>query len=366
MKHLLLIVTALLSVVFARAASKELYLIIGSYAPAAEEGIQVFTFNQNTGAYQYSGGLKGIENPSYLTINKAGTRIYAVAENDSLHSTANALSFDKTSGRLKFLNKQLTYGAAPCYITLSPDESYAVTANYTGGSITLLPINQQGMVTKGHTIPFKGKGMVKGRQDQPHLHCIAFTPDKRLLLANDLGTDKIHVFPLDRKGLPFKKTAYDITLKPGSGPRHLCFAPNGKIAYLITELSGEVISLTYKNGRLTPQQYIKADSLNAMGSADIHISPDGRFVYASNRLKGDGIAIFKVDTTGKLIRQGYQPTGIHPRNFVLTPNGRYLLVACRDSNEIQIYERNCKTGLLSNTGRKISMSKPVCLKFTER
>lgn len=356
----------MLSVLFTRAASNELYLIVGSYAPASEEGIKVFLFNQNKGTYHYHSGSKGIENPSYLAINKAGTRVYAVAENDSLNSTANALSFDKTNGRLQFLNKKLTFGAAPCYITLSPDESYAVTANYTGGSITLFPVNQRGLLAKGHVILFKGKGVVEGRQDQPHLHCIAFTPDKRLLLANDLGTDKIHVFPLDKSGRPLEKSTYDIALKPGSGPRHICFAPNGKTAYIITELSGEVISMTYKNRKLTPQQYIKADSLNAMGSADIHISPDGRFVYASNRLKGDGIAIFKVDSTGKLIKTGYQPTGLHPRNFVLTPNGRYLLVACRDTNEIQIYERNQETGLLSDTGRKISMPKPVCLKFTER
>lgn len=366
MKHFLLIITTLLSVLFTKAASNEVYLLVGSYAPASEEGIRVFTFDQNKGTYRYIDGLTGIENPSYLTINKAGTRVYAVAENELPGSTANALSFDKTNGRLKFLNRQSTAGAAPCHIALSPHEDYAVTANYASGNITLFPINREGLLEKGHTIEFKGTGPVKGRQDQPHLHCITFTPDRKLLLANDLGTDKIHVFPLDKNGRPQEKAACDISLKAGSGPRHLCFAPNGKTAYLITELSGEVVTFNYKNSRLTPRQYIKADSLNAMGSADIHTSPDGRFVYASNRLKGDGIAIFRVNANGELSKKGYQPTGIHPRNFNLTPNGRYLLVACRDSNEIQIYERNQETGLLHDTGRKISMPKPVCLKFTNR
>lgn len=347
------------------AKSDKMYLIAGSYAPASAEGIRVFTFDQSDARCRYISGLKGIENPSYLTVSQNGKHVYAVAENDSLISTANALGFDKQSGRLTFQNARATQGAAPCNITLSPREQYVVTANYNGGSITLFPLNKEGELEPGRLVRFSGRGIVAGRQEQPHLHCAAFTPDDRLLLANDLGTDKIHIFSLDKQGMPVLSRAYDLSLKPGSGPRHLCFAPNGRFAYVITELSGEVVTLSYKEGTLTPVQYIKADSLDAQGSADIHISPDGRFVYASNRLKGDGIAIFKVNPTdGKLTKVGYQPTGLHPRNFVLTPNGKYLLVACRDTDEIRIYRRDFKTGLLRDTGRSIRMSKPVCLKFT--
>jgi 6-phosphogluconolactonase (cycloisomerase 2 family) len=193
---------------------------------------------------------------------------------------------------------------------------------------------------------------------------VEFTPDGKYLLANDLGTDKIHVFPLTSEGNLDKESTFDIGLEPGSGPRHICFSKDGRFAYLINEISGKVTALAYDGKGLTPIQYIKSDTVNAQGSADIHLSPDGKFLYASNRLKADGIAIFSVDNqTGLLTKVGYQLTGIHPRNFIITPDGRFLLVACRDSNLVQIFARDEKTGLLVDTGKKIETSKPVCLKF---
>lgn len=373
MKRLLLTFLTVAVSLMSYAKSEQLFLIAGSYAAASSEGIKVFMFNQENGHFKYISGIKGVENPSYLTVNRNGTRVYAVGENDKSTSTANAFRFNKANGTLTFLNQQPTQGAAPCNITLSPQQDYALTANYTGGSITLFPLTSEGTLQKGQVISFSGKGPFAGRQDQSHLHCVMFTPDNKLLLANDLGTDKIHVFPLNTKHKTGSTTplltttaAYDLSLKPGSGPRHICFAPNGHFAYLITELSGEVVTISYRDGRLSPVQYIKADSLNAHGSADIHISPDGKFVYASNRLKGDGLAVFKVSPVdGKLTRVGYQTTGVHPRNFIISPNGRFVLVACRDTNNVIIYERDSVTGLLKDTGQTIQMTKPVCLKFVK-
>ena len=153
-------------------------------------------------------------------------------------------------------------------------------------------------------------------------------------------------------------------MKAGSGPRHLTFAPNGNYAYLINELSGTVIAFEYKDGNLKEIQTIAADTVGAKGSGDIHISPDGKFLYASNRLKADGIAIFRIDSeNGKLTKTGYQLTGVHPRNFIITPNGKYLLVACRDSNAIQVYERDADTGLLTDIQKDIKVDKPVYIKF---
>ena len=163
-----------------------------------------------------------------------------------------------------------------------------------------------------------------------------------------------------------RQRASDILLAPGSGPRHAVFSADGRFAYLITELSGEVMAFTYDGDSLRLMQTIQADTLDARGSADIQLSQDGRFLYASNRLKGDGLAIFRINTKdGTLSKAGYQPTGIHPRNFVLTPNGQYLLVACRDTDEIQIFARDASTGLLTDTGRRIKTTKPVCLKFID-
>ena len=344
---------------------ENLYLIVGSYATPQEEGIKVYAWNNEKGEATYVSGLMGISNPSYQVVTADGERIYSVGEDDGLTSTAHALSFDMANGKLTLMNTQLTQGGAPCYINITPDGKSVITANYMGANISLIPLDSSGRLTENvKTIVFTGEGEIKNRQDQPHLHCVEFTPDGKHLLANDLGTDKIHVFPLNSDGKLDEKAGFDINLEPASGPRHICFSKDGRFAYLINEISGKVTTLSYDGKCLTPIQYIEADTVDAQGSADIHLSPDGKFLYASNRLKADGIAIFSVNQeTGLLAKVGYQLTGIHPRNFVITPDGRYLLVACRDSNWVQIFERDEKTGLLIDTRKRIETSKPVCLKF---
>ena len=344
---------------------ENLYLIVGSYATPQEEGIKVYAWNNEKGEATYVSGLAGISNPSYQVVTADGERIYSVGEDDGLTSTAHALSFDKANGKLTLMNTQLTQGGAPCYINITPDGKSVITANYMGANISLIRLDSSGRLTENvKTIAFTGEGEIKNRQDQPHLHCVEFTPDGKHLLANDLGTDKIHVFSLNSDGKLDEKSGFDINLEPASGPRHICFSKDGRFAYLINEISGKVTTLSYDGKCLTPIQYIEADTVNAQGSADIHLSPDGKFLYASNRLKADGIAIFSVNQeTGLLAKVGYQLTGIHPRNFVITPDGRYLLVACRDSNWVQIFERDEKTGLLIDTRKRIETSKPVCLKF---
>ena len=353
-------------------ASDPLYMLVGSYGPADQEGIKVYKFNQAIGEGQYVSGVKGISNPSYQTVSKDGKRVYSVGEDDGGTASAHTLTFDAATGTLTLINSQPTQGAAPCHIALSPEEDYVVTANYNGSNISLFPLDGKGRLKPGQTIGFEGSGPDKERQAIPHLHFVYFTPDNHYLLANDLGTDRIHRFPLNtrQKGsntpLVDRQRASDIRLTPGSGPRHAVFSADGRFAYLITELSGEVMAFTYDGDSLSLMQTIQADTLDARGSADIHLSPDGRFLYASNRLKGDGLAIFRVNPEdGTLSKAGYQPTGIHPRNFVLTPNGQYLLVACRDTDEIQIFARDASTGLLTDTGRRIKTTKPVCLKFID-
>lgn len=352
--------------------SSAMYLFVGSYATPEEEGIKVYQFSENTGDVSFISGLKGISNPSYLTPALNGERVYAVGENEGNSSTANAIAFSREDGKLTLLNSQPTGGAAPCYITISPGAKFVITANYGGGSITVLPLDKDGKLQSStRLISFIGNGPDEERQSQPHLHCVEFTPDYKYLLANDLGTDKIHVLPVSdavSDGVAYslfnESKITEAKVEPGSGPRHICFHPNQKFAYLINELSGKVTAFSYNDGRLNAMQYIEADTLGAKGSGDIHISPDGKFLYASNRLQADGIAIFAVDEAkGTLTKVGYQLTGIHPRNFVIAPNGRYLLVACRDSNCIQIFEIDKTTGLLTDTGKKIETNKPVCLKL---
>ena len=344
---------------------ENMYLMVGSYATPEEEGIKVYRWNPEDAEAMYVSGLKGISNPSYQVVSADGNRVYSVGEDEGETSTVHSLTFDKSKGALTLMNTQLTQGGAPCYVNLSPDEKWVLTANYMGGSVSMFGLDNEGKIRANLKVfNFEGQGADKVRQSQPHLHCVEFTPDGKFLLTNDLGTDKIHVFPLASDGRLDKEDAFDVELEAGSGPRHISFSKDGRFAYLINELSGKVTTLIYKGDSLQPIQYVEADTVGARGSADIHLSSDGKFLYASNRLKADGIAIFSViQETGMLTKVGYQLTGIHPRNFIITPDGRFLLVACRDSNLVQIFSRDKETGLLVDTGKTIETSKPVCLKF---
>lgn len=203
-----------------------------------------------------------------------------------------------------------------------------------------------------------------------HIHCMIPTPDGKYVLATDLGNDRIYRFRYNQEApqgvevFTDQQVVYQVS--DGQGPRHLTFSKDGRFAYLINELGGECVVLSYHKGKIKEVQRLMADEGQGGGSADIHISPDGHFLYTSHRLKKDGISIFAIDPKrGTLKKVGYQLTGIHPRNFAITPNGKYLLVACRDDNKIQVFQRNATTGTLTDTSQHISVDKPTCIIFTE-
>lgn len=347
----------------------ELTMLVGTYTSGNSKGIYTYRFNEETGKATPLDSAE-VANPSYLTLSEDNKFVYSVNEASKDQAAVSAFAFDKDKGTLQLLNTQKTMGADPCYLTTNGKN--VITANYSGGSITVFPIAQDGLLLPAaDVIEFKGNGPVKDRQEQAHLHCVRITPDGKYLLADDLGTDRIYKFNINPKANAENKEAFlskgtpaAFKVAPGSGPRHLVFSDDGKFAYLINEISGTVIAFQYENGMLKEIQTIAADTVGAQGSGDIHISPDGKFLYASNRLKADGIAIFKRDPdNGTLTKSGYQSTGIHPRNFIITPNGKFLLVACRDENAIQTYKRDTVTGMLTDMKKDIIVDKPVCLKF---
>ncbi|WP_071147005.1 lactonase family protein [Bacteroides ihuae] len=351
------------------ATNGELTMLVGTYTSGSSKGIYTFRFNMQTGVATPLSEVK-VSNPSYLIPSEDGKFVYAVSEQGDETAALSAFALNKEKGTLNLLNTQKTMGADPCYVTTNGQ--YVVTANYSGGSISAFPIKEDGSLLQASSvITFEGSGLDPERQKTPHLHCVRFTPDGKYLFADDLGSDKIHKFNVNQEANAVNKkqllsmgAPLSFKLKPGSGPRHLTFAPNAKFAYLINELSGKVTAFEYADGKLKEIQSIAADTVGARGSADIHISPDGEYLYASNRLKADGIAIFRISKTdGTLVKVGYQSTGIHPRNFNITPNGKYLLVACRDSNVIQVFERNSETGLLTDIQKDIKLDKPVCIQF---
>ncbi|WP_455584225.1 lactonase family protein [Bacteroides sp.] len=343
-------------------AENELTMLVGTYTSGSSKGIYTFRFNQETGKATPLSETE-VSNPSYLTLSADNRFVYAVSEQNDTTATIHAFAFDKENGILKLLNSQKTMGEDPCYV--STDGKKVLTANYSGGSMSVFPIRYDGSLESADTL-FQGSasGPDQDRQATPHIHCAVFSPDSNYIFATDFSADRILRYAIHSKEELPRPLSEAVSIQPGSGPRHLIFSKDGKYAYLINELSGKVIAFSYTNGNLNEIQTITADTVQAKGSADIHLSPDGKYLYASNRLKEDGIAIFAVNQeSGTLAKVGYQPTGTHPRNFNITPNGKYLLVACRDSNAIQVFERDIASGLLKNTGQDIKIDKPVCIQF---
>ena len=344
-----------------------MFLLAGSYSDGTTSGISVYDFNIQTGDYTYVSDIKQIVNPSYLVVSENEQMVYSV--NETKAGAVSAFRFDKNTGTLSLVNSQPAKGDDPCYINMNKDESFIVTANYSSGNISVFPLDTDGSIKP------LSMSIDLNVPDSPasRMHTVVFSPDETRLLATDLGKDHIYSFEVkpDVTEDFLVPVPENVTiLKPGSGPRHLAFHPNGKYLYCINELSGKVTVFEYKDEKLEVIQYIISDTTQTSrrkGSADIHLTSDGRFLYSSNRIIADGIAIFSVDPeNGKLTNIGYQLTGVHPRNFIITPNDKFLLCANRDKNNIQIFEIDSTTGLLHDTGKEINLNKPVCLKWIKK
>ena len=347
------------------------YLLVGTYtkAPGKSEGIYVYKFNPNKAEVTPVGSIKA-ENPSYLAISKDQKFVYAVNENGADKGAVSAFSFDKQKGELHFINSVPSGGDNPAYLSVDSTGKWVVAANYSGGNISVFKTGDGGALQPAaQTLAHDGYGVNVSRQEQPHPHSAMFSPDGKFVYVPDLGNDRLYSYSFDANNTTSPLTATDPAygeLPDGSGPRHMEFTKNGKFAYLLNELSGTVTVYAYDNGKLTEIQTIVSSNVgdkNEIGSADIHLTPDGKFLYTSNRGKANDITIFKPGTDGKLVLVGHQPVGMHPRNFMIDPTGRFLLVACRDSNVVQAYVINKNYGLLTDAGFKIDIDMPVCLKM---
>jgi len=344
-----------------------LFLLVGSYSDGTTSGISVYDFNTQTGDYTFTSDVKGIVNPSYLVISDDEKMVYSV--NETKDGAVSSFRFDKVKGDLSFVNSQSADGADPCYINTNKQSSFIATANYSSGNISVFPLNSDGSIKP------LSMNVNMNSPDTPasHIHTVVFSPDETMLFATDLGKDNIYSFdvkPSATEEFLIKNSDNDTQLEAGSGPRHLAFHPNGKYLYCINELSGKVAVFKYDDGKTEAIQYIASDTTQSSGkkgSADIHLTSNGKFLYSSNRLRADGIAIFSVNQeNGQLTSIGYQSTGVHPRNFIITPNDKYLLCANRNTNNIQIFEIDSNTGLLRDTGKEISLKQPVCLKWVRQ
>jgi 6-phosphogluconolactonase len=353
-------------------AQQQSYLLTGTYTSGKSEGIYVFQFNSIDGLAKEVSHVK-ISNPSFVAVSPDERFVYSVVEdaaNNGKGGEITAFSFDKKTGTLTFLNRQPTGGDHPCYVSVDKTGKWVAAGNYTSGSLAILPVEANGGLGVATTIiKHEGSGLNKTRQASPHVHCTFFSPDNKFLFVPDLGIDKVMIYAFDENTgkLTAAKQPFAQS-QPGTGPRHICFNHSNTFAYLIEELSGTIVTYKYKNGKLTRKQRMStmpAGDTSFAGSADIHVSPDGKFLYASNRAEANSIAIFSINQkNGNLALIGHQSTlGKTPRNFNFDPSGNFLLVANQNSDKIVVFKIDKETGLLTDTHNNIEVGKPVCLKW---
>ena len=339
-----------------------LTMFVGTYS----DGFYAYDFDQRSGAFVGEGPVAKAEmpNPSYLAVY--GNKVYAVSE---MHdATASVWAWNWWGGGFELLNARSTgitpneskespfLGEDPCYV--STNGTVLAVANYSGGTLATYRLKDNGSIAPLDSLVVSGIGGPDlSRQEAPHVHCAVFSPDGKYLFFSEFSADEIGRLSLI--GGNVRNYCRAATLHPDYGPRHLLFDASGTHMYVIGELSGDITVYDYADGTLTEKQVIKADRMDARGAADIHLSPDGKFLYASLRLRGDGIVVFEVGPGGLLNYVGYTATGPHPRNFNITPNGRFILVCCRDNDAVEVYARDASTGLLTDTGRRLTVTRPV-------
>lgn len=340
---------------------KNSVLFIGSYAPKDQNGIHVAT---TAGKTLHS--LPGVANPSFLKLAHGHKTLYAVSETENGTVQAFAVAPD---GALSPAGIPQPTGNGPCHLSVAPGNHHLIAANYGGGSLAVFPLAADGSVRPAvQRLHFSGKGPNAARQEAPHAHSTIFSPDGRQVFAADLGTDRIYIYdydprhdkrPLSPARQPFATAA------AGGGPRHMAFSANGKRLFVMLELTGQVQIFDYDGGTLTPRETLPATAPDYKGSnpsgADIHLSPDGMFLYASLRGDAHQIAIFRVTDSGLQHLSNFQLPGQEPRNFCLSADGTQLFCGLQKSNQIVVLQRNPDNGTLTDTGHRIEVSKPVCL-----
>jgi 6-phosphogluconolactonase len=336
-------------------------------------GIYVYELNTNTGKLTYVSSSPRTVNPSFLVADKENQLLYSVNETGSKDKPGGSVSaFKLTAGgrQMDFINTVSSGGNYPCFISLDKTGKWVMCANYGSGTVAVLPAGDSGKLGEPAMVhQHKGKGP-SPRQDAAHAHFILQNPSNNLVYSCDLGTDTIYIYKLDATTGKLIPAGHNYGTKPGAGPRQMAFHPSMNMAYEVNELNGtiEAMKVDSATGALSRVQIISTlDPGTKMDAscADIHLTPSGKFLYASNRGQVNDIAIYRVDQqTGKLTSIGHQPVkGKTPRNFVIDPSGKFLLVANQDSGNVVTFRINQESGMLEDTGIESSIPSPVCLKF---
>ncbi|KAB7664868.1 lactonase family protein [Bacillus sp. B1-b2] len=339
---------------------------VGTYTKKDSKGVYSFVLDTEEKKISAVEVAAEIENPTYVTISNDNKYLFAVGKEGALGGVA-SYSVDSTTGGLSLLNTQYSEGASPCHVSVDAEGTVILSANYHKGTAESYPVSVDGSLQENaSTIQHTGSGPNTARQEKPHMHFSGFTPNDQFAVSVDLGTDRVDTYKLSDGVL---EEVSSLSVKPGSGPRHITFHPNGKIAYVMTELSNEVIVLSFNSetGSFQELQYISTLPIdfteNSQGSA-IHVSSDGKFVYAGNRGHNTITSFSANEETGQLTFLEHTSTeGNWPRDFVLDPSEQFIVASNEQSDTLTLFERDAATGKLTLLQSEIHAPEPVCVKF---
>lgn len=372
-----LLATSVLTLAASKPQGKYL-LYVGTYTEEGSQskGIYAYRYDAATGQITSLGLAAETTNPSFVALHPNGRFLYAVNEIQNYKGPnsggVSAFSIDRTTGKLTFLNEVASRGADPCYITVDKTGKYVLVANYTGGSVATFPVLEDGKLGEASTfVQHTGHGTDPKRQEGPHAHSIDLSPDNRFASVDDLGLDELLAYKFDAttgsltpNDPPFAK------LDSGSGPRHFALRPDGKFAYVVSEMKGTVT--VFSNDPHTGTRHLlqtvstlPPDFKGDIEDAEIEVHPSGKFLYASNRGDGNSIAVFAIDAgKGTLTPIEITPTrGKTPRSFAIDPTGTLLFAANQQSNNIVVFRIDQQTGKLTPTGHVLDVASPVCVRF---
>lgn len=330
------------------------------------DGIFVYRITDGDGHLELVRQYKDISNPFFIDLHPNGKVLYSISDPDRDQEVA-ALSLDRSSGELKPINKQPTQGGYPCYVAVDPSGRMVVAANYNGGSVISYPLEKDGALGKaGSFVQHVGSSIDPRRQTEPHAHCFKVAADGRFAFANDLGTDRVMIYALDpESGSLTAGEQRFARVQPGGGPRHFTFSPDSRYGYAINEMGNTITAFAYdqERGLLLERGMVPtlpADFDGSSATADLAFTPDGRFLYGTNR-GHESLAMFTVDiASGVLTPNGIEPSrGEMPQNITITPDGKLLFIANTNGNNLVAFHIDQSSGKL-HFSCELEMPAPVC------
>jgi 6-phosphogluconolactonase len=352
----------------------KLWVYVGTYTRAGSKGVYRCTFDPANGQLSAAELAAETPNPTFLALHPNGRFLYAANEINNfggqMAGAVSAFALDPATGKLTALNQQSSSGAGPCHLVVDKPGKHVLVANYGGGSACILAVGDDGRLgDRTDFVQHEGKGTNPQRQDKPHAHSFNLDPAGKFAFLADLGLDRVFVHRYDAaKGTIEPNDPVALETKPGSGPRHFAFHPDGKRAYVLNELASTLTACDYDPARgvLTEKETLStlpADFRGNNTTAEVVVHPAGKFVYCSNR-GHNSLAIFAIEADSSLKLVGHEPTqGRTPRNFNIDPSGAYLIAANQDTNNMFVFRIDGSSGKLTATGPKVDIGAPVCIKF---